>query len=332
LLALALAACASSTHPVPDDPRWLCYPGGDGPGAGRHVVLIAGDQEYRSEQALPMLARLLSARHGFHCTVLFALDENGLVDPSLPTRQQDPNALHDVPGLEHLAGADLLILFTRFLSLPDEQLRHLIAYLDSGRPILALRTANHGFLGPFPYEVGGRAVDFGVDVLGGRFLAHHGVWHQESTRGVIVEAEREHPILRGVRGVWGPTDVYRTYPVGEGLPAGCTALVLGQPLAGLVPDGPPVAKEALPVAWCKGWTGSTRRTARVFHTTMGSAGDFGNEGLRRLVVNAVYWCTGLEVAIRPDADVAIVGDYAPLDSGSDHAALGIVPRPPSFYR
>jgi len=72
LLPFLLPACASPAHPVPDDPRWLTYPGGDGPGRGKHVVLIAAEQEYRSEQSMPMLAKILSSRHGFHCTVLSA--------------------------------------------------------------------------------------------------------------------------------------------------------------------------------------------------------------------------------------------------------------------
>ncbi|MCA8974445.1 MAG: ThuA domain-containing protein [Planctomycetes bacterium] len=332
-LAFLFSGCAAIAHPVPDDPRWLCYAGGHGPGAGKHIVLIAADQEYRSEQSLPMLARILSARHGFHCTVLFSLDGEGRVNPTLPTRQDVEGTTHDIPGLEHLASADLLILFSRFMSLPDDQLRHLVDYFDSGKPIIALRTANHGFLGRLPYEIDGRIVRFGVDVLGGRFLAHHGGWHRESTRGVVVEAQREHPILRGVTDVWGPSDVYRTYPEGEQLPADCTALVLGQPLTGLLPDCEPNPdKIALPIAWTKNWTVSSGRSARIYHQTMGSARDFESAGLRRLTINAAYWCLGLEAQIDANANVDYVGDYAPLASGFDYEKLGVEPHPPEHYR
>ena len=71
LAALLLVSGAALAHPVPDSPQWLTYPGGDGPGKGKHIVLIAAEQEYRSEQSMPMLAKILSKHHGFDCTVLF---------------------------------------------------------------------------------------------------------------------------------------------------------------------------------------------------------------------------------------------------------------------
>ncbi len=332
-LLLLLAACASSPpHPVPDDARWLTYQGGDGPGRGKHIVLVAAEQEYRSEQSMPMLAKVLATHHGFHCTVLFA-QRDGLVDPTQPTQQDDKTVVHDIPGLEHLPKADLLILFSRFLTLPPAQLAQFLDYFDSGKPILALRTANHGFLGPFPYEVNGKRVRFGEDVLGGTFLGHHGNWHADSTRGIVVPEHATHPILRGVTDLWGPSDVYRTFPEGGRLPDGCTALVLGQPLLGRKPDDAPnPAKEPLPVAWTKTWTGNRGLTARVFHFTMGSGADFANEGVRRITVNAAYWCLGLEERIAPDRSVACVGVYAPLDTGFDYAQLGVVAKPVAAYR
>ena len=334
LVALFLAACAAAppAHPVPDSPHWLTYAGGAGPGQGKHIVLVAAEQEYRSEQSMPMLAKILAQRHGFHCTVLFA-QKDGLVDPTQKIRWEDKTVLHDIPGLEHLANADLLILFSRLITLPDAQIRHVVDYLDSGKPILALRTANHGFLDNFPYELHGKKVRFGEHVLGGTFLGHHGNWHADSTRGIVVEAQRCHPILRGVTDVWGPSDVYRTYPVGGSLPAGCTALLYGQPLLGRQHgDAPNPDKEPLPVAWTKTWTGSTGVPARVFHCTMGSGMDFQSEGVRRLTVNAAYWCLGLDEQIVATSSVALVGSYAPLDTGFDYRALGVVPKPVSAYR
>jgi hypothetical protein len=334
LLLCLLAACAAPhRHPVPESPRWLTYAGGDGPGRGKHIVLIAAEQEYRSEQSMPMLARILSARHGFDCTVLFALDRDGNVDPTMKTRADDKSVVHDIPGLEYLRTADLVIFFNRFITLPEPQMRCVIEYLDSGKPIFGIRTANHGFLGPFPYEIGGKQVRFGEDILGGTFLEHHGNWHADSTRGILVESQRAHPILRGIDDIWGPSDVYRTYPRGGHLPEGCTALVLGQPLLGRShDDAPNPEKEPLPVAWVKSWTTSSGRTARVFHMTMGSGTDFENAGVRRLAINAAYWCLGLEDRISPASSVDIVGSYAPLETGFDYAALGVVPRPPAYYR
>ena len=40
---------------------------------------------------------------------------------------------------------------------------------------------------------------------------------------------------------------------------------------------------------------------------MGSSTDLESEGLRRLLVNASYWCVGLEKKIADKANVDIVG-------------------------
>ena len=69
LLVLGLiASTARATDP------WIVLEGGDGPGKGKHIVLVSGDDEYRSEEACPQLAKILSKQHGFKCTVLFAID------------------------------------------------------------------------------------------------------------------------------------------------------------------------------------------------------------------------------------------------------------------
>jgi len=320
-------------HPVPHDERWLIYRGGSGPGQGRHIVLIAADQEYRSEQALPMLAGILSKRDGFDCTVLFALNEKGEVDPTQKIRWQEKEVVHNIPGLEYLAKADLVILFSRLITLPDEQIKHVIDYLDSGKPIIGIRTANHGFLESFPYKIDGKKVRFGEDILGGSFRSHHGNWHADSTRGIIIESMKGHPILAGVKDIWGPSDVYRTYPEGGSLPAECQALVLGQPLSGRQPDDAPnPKKEPLPIAWTKTWTGSTGKSARVFHVTMGSAKDFESPGLRRMTVNAAYWCLGLEDQIDPASSVDYIAEYKPLTSGFNYEKLNVVPQKPEAYR
>lgn len=323
---------AADEHPVPESPLWLTYPGGTGPGQGKHIILIAADQEYRSEWSMPMLARLLSKHHGFHCTVLFSLNQDNDVDPTQKIRWEDKTVTHRIPGLEHLASCDLVILFSRLLSLEPEQLQQIYRYLDSGKPIIGIRTANHGFI-EFDYRKDGRKIDFGESVLGGSFRNHHGRWQQDSTRGIVVEENRNHPILTGVKEIWGTSDVYRTYNEGDRLPEGCLPLVEGQPLTGRRPDDPPNPELiALPVAWVKTWTGNTGRTARVFHVTMGSAQDFQSAGLRRLTVNAAYWCLRMEQEIVATSSMDLVGEYNPPDSGFAYAELGIRPRKPSFYK
>ena len=322
---------AAGAHPVPGGPLWLTYQGEDGAGKGKHIVLIAADQEYRSEQSMPMLARLLSAKHGFHCTVLFGVNDEGMVDPTMPVYpkkgEEDAFERHNIPGLEFLAKADLVVFNLRLLTLPESQLEKIVDYLDSGKPIIGIRTANHGFRGRLPYTVDGKRVRFGEDVLGGSFRSHHGNWQRDSTRGIVVEEAKGHPVLTGVDDVWGTSDVYRTYPEGGSLPDGCFPLLLGQPLLGREPDDAPNPdKIPLPIAWTKTWTGNAGETARVFHLTMGSARDYLSDGVRRLTVNAAYWCLGMEGEITPELSVDLVGDYEPRASGFNYEKLGVVPQ------
>ena len=55
--------------------QWISYKGSGGPGSGKSIVFLSGDEEYRSEEGLPMLAKLLSQTHGFNCTVLFSINK-----------------------------------------------------------------------------------------------------------------------------------------------------------------------------------------------------------------------------------------------------------------
>src|SRR6266436_2823620 len=119
--------------------QWLDLPGGDGPGKGKHIVLISGDEEYRSEETLPQLGKILARHHGFKCTALFAIDpKDGTINPNVS----------NTPGLEALKDADLVVLFLRFRNLPDDQMKHLVDYIESGKPIIGLRTATHAFNNP----------------------------------------------------------------------------------------------------------------------------------------------------------------------------------------
>jgi hypothetical protein len=325
LLAVTSALVSCQSHPLPENPNWARY-SGEGSEPRKHIILLAGDQEYRSEEVMPMLAKILSKHHGFDCTVLFAINEKGEVAPEL---------MDNIPGVEHLSDADLVIVFSRFLSLPDEQLQHFFNFLDSGTPIIGIRTANHGFKKFFVtendkqkrYSVDGQNKHFGIHVLGGTFAGHYGGWHREGTRGVIVKGKEKHPILKGVTDVFGPTDTYATNP--KELYGDSQAIMLGQPVKGLTPDAKPNPKKAaIPIAWTKTWKGNTGKTSRVFQITMGSAEDFLSEGLRRLVVNASYWCLKMESNIPAKSNVQIVGTYKPSKSDVKKHVKG---RTPAFY-
>jgi type 1 glutamine amidotransferase len=300
LLVGSVAACGQT----------LVFPGGKGPGAGKHIVLIAGDQEYRSEESMPALAKLLSTHHGFKCTVLFSTNKQ--------TGTIDPTVIDNILGLEALRTADLMIEFARWLELPDNQMKEIVDYANSGRPMIGLRTGTH----PFNYKAhpgspyakyswdskefeGG----FGRQIMGETWVRHWGAHQKQSTRGVVAPGMENHPILKGVKDVWGPSDVYEiTTLLGDSKP-----LLMGQVLNGMTPDSAPdTSKRMMPIAWVK-----TYKSARVFTTTMGHAGDFQNEGFRRMVVNACYWAVGMETKISEKRSVAPVGTYSPNDIGLD---------------
>jgi hypothetical protein len=321
-LALLLASPAAGASDL-----WTVYDGFEGPGKGKHIVLVSGDEEYRSEEALPQLAKILARHHGFKCTVLFAIDpKDGTINP---------NVKNNIPGLEALKDADLLILFTRLRDLPDDQMKHLVDYFESGRPVIGLRTATHAFdpnkrsvyakySWTSPHPEGG----FGRLVLGEKWIDHHGLHGQQSTRGVLAPGAAGLPILRGIKDgdIWGPTDVYL---VRLPLPGDCKPLVLGQVLEGMKPtDRPdPGTKNdpMMPVAWVKSYRGEAGKTARVFNTTMGASQDLESEGLRRLLVNATYWALGLEEKNPARSDVEIVGEYKPLPFGFKGFKKGVKP-------
>jgi len=327
-LAAALALVVTGATSWAED-SWLDVPGGTGPGTGKRVVLVSGDEEYRSEEALTQLAKILATRHGFECRVVYSIDPD--------TGEIDPNERTNIPGLERLRDADLMVIATRFRTLPDEQMREIDAYLRRGQPVIGLRTATHGFDFPkgggftmYHWRNGDEAFKdgFGRQVLGETWISHHGKHGTEGTRGVVAHGAAGHPILRGIDDgdVFGPTDVYG---VRLPLPGDSQTLLLGQVLSGLTPDTPPVAgaknDPPMPIAWTKSYRVAGGPSGRVFTTTMGASQDMLSEGFRRLLVNAAYWATGLEDRIPAQADVAIVGTFTPSPFGNDGFRKGVRP-------
>ncbi|MCZ6680908.1 MAG: ThuA domain-containing protein [Candidatus Poribacteria bacterium] len=312
--------------PEENDERYVVYQGKEGPGNGKHIVFISGDEEYRSEEALPMLAKILAVHHGFKGTVLFAIDpETGTIDPENQT---------NVPGLHHLQTADMLVLFTRFRELPDEQMKYIVDYTNAGKPIMGLRTATHAFRydrnqdSPYAkYSFNSEAFPggYGRQVLGETWISHHGHHGHESTRGIINEQMNTHPILKGVEDVWGPTDVYG---INE-LTGDAQVLLNGQVLVGMEPtDEAKPHTSTMPLAWIKTYTGEAGNTSRVFCTTMGASVDLESEGLRRLLVNGCYWCMGIEDQIPDKSVVDCVGEYHPTFFGFGDYKKGM--RPSDF--
>ena len=296
------------------------------PGNGNRVVLVSGDEEYRSEEAVVQLGRILAKRHGFDCTVLFAIDPaSGEIDPVIRT---------NIPHLEALETADVLVVNLRFRDLPDDQMKHFDDYLKKGKPVLGMRTSTHAFNIPKdkPYSRYGYNFSsdgpwnqgFGRLVLGETWIAHHGHHGKEATRGVIASEQKDNPIVRGCDDIFGPTDVYT---VRLPLPGDSKPLVYGQVLEGMQPTDKPVVgpknDPMMPIAWTKTYRIDDGPIGLVFETTMGSSQDLESTGLRRLLVNAVYWLAGREDRIPTSANVDLVGSYETLPMGFGKHKKGV---------
>jgi hypothetical protein len=321
--------------------QWLTFEGKpDMP----KIVLVSGDEEYRSEEALPQLAKILSSKHGFNCTVLFAQDPEkpGIVNP---------NYVKNIPGLENLKTADLMVIFTRFRALPDDQMQHIDDYLKSGKPVIGIRTATHAFnftkndsasnwkqYGNYYNGDDEWKEGFGRLVLGENWISHHGKHKHQSTRGNAAAGMEQHPILNGIaqREIWGPTDVYG---VRLPLPGDSQPIVLGQvvnragdydendilygmrfsdnDVAGTEVEKDKEGKETIinpndpmmPIAWIKSYQIPGGQKGKAFTSTIGAATDLLTEGTRRMLVNSVFWSLNLEVPEK--ANVDLVGDYQP---------------------
>jgi hypothetical protein len=238
LCAVTLAPFAAASAQVVFEPK-------EGPGKGRQIVFVVGDDEYFSEEGGPLLARILAERHGFRTTVCFSTNpETGLIAHSEKT---------NIPGLESLRTADLMVVFTRFRALQDSQMKEIADYLDSGRPVMGLRTATHAFAYPTgsaslyskyswnnkdaSYEGG-----FGRQILGETWISHWGGHGKQATRGVVAPSAAQHPVVRGIKegDIFGPTDVYE---VRLPQPEGCVPLVMGQVLKSMDFKDEPVGEE-----------------------------------------------------------------------------------------
>lgn len=316
VLTIGLCSCAMAEP-------WVVFPGGEGPGKGKHIVFVTGDEEYRSEESMPMMAKILSVHHGFQCTVLFAIHPK--------TGEIDPQTNDNIPGLEALDTADLMVLFTRFRELPDDQMKHIVDYTNSGKPIVAFRTATHAFNyskrmdSPYAkYSFQDKTFEggYGRQVLGETWINHYGDHQKESTRGLIAPGMENHPIVRGVGDIWGPSDVYGLATLtGDSKP-----LILGQVLEGMNPEDKPNSnKKLVPVAWIKSYKGESGKVARIFTSTMGHGGDFQSEGFRRLTVNACYWALGMEMDTPAKSKVEFVTPYTPNNIGMAGHKKGLHP-------
>jgi hypothetical protein len=296
----------------------LVIEGKEGIGKGQHIVFVTGEEYYRSEEGMSMFAKILSQHHGYKCTMLFAIDPvTGFINA---------NKSNNIPGLEALKSADLMVVFARFRELPDADMKHIVDYVNAGKPVLGIRNATHAFRysanSTSPYKSwdfqskawpGG----FGQQILGDTWIAHYGKFQKEATLATVISSQRNNPVLRGVADtIFCHTDVNSV----ERLTPKDVVLMQGQVLSGLNPMDPPVTDKRkdvrMPFAWFKTYTAPSGKEGRSFTTTAGASLDWQSEDLRRLMVNAIYSLTGHEKDIPEKSNVNFIGEYKPKPTGA----------------
>jgi len=234
---------------------WLLLAGLAPVQAKPHVVLLTGESLYGSATTLPQLAKRLEQQHGYRCTVI--------------VREET----HRFPTLDALGQADLLIVYARRMQLPAGQLGQVKRYIESGKPVIGLRTASHAFQ---------NWLEFDKLVLGGNYKGHHK--NNLSGNASVVPSAKAHPILDGVADEFKMGgSLYKNTPLAKSATPLLTGAVDGHP--------------AEPVAWTHSYKGN-----RTFYTSLGHADDFANPNFIRVVTNAIAWGLGDEA--KPAAAVA----------------------------
>jgi hypothetical protein len=236
-----------------------------------HIVFVIADDEYRTERTLPEFAHA-HLEPTYHCSYVFA-------------RGNAPENRHDVPGLDALYDADVLVLSMRRRALPVIQMDHLERYVRSGKPIVALRVSAVPFQAEPPDRAPGHVIwrDFDQEVLGCHYRGYHGEARDTGTEVWAEPAAKEHPILRGLTNtrfhsaMW----LYRVNP----LTPTATVLLRGR-WSEREPDEP--------VAWTNTYEG-----ARVFYAALGHWEDFKIATFNQLLRNGILWALGEERAIPP---------------------------------
>ena len=218
-------------------------------GAQPRIVFVISEDEYHAKETLPAFAREeLEKKLGW----------------KPHTIQSDSKT--DIPGLDALENADLLVLYARRRTLPDEQLNRFKKYFESGKPLVAVRTASHSFQ---------NWLEFDKVVLGCNYGRHHGTGKEgeKTTIAPMTEEAKSHPILEGIAfdKPWTTTaSLYRVSPL---LP-GTTPLLKGKWRD--VPEEP--------VAWT-----NVHKGGRIFYTSLGHRDDFKDPNFRRLLTNGILW-------------------------------------------
>ncbi len=299
-------ACRSGSPEAEETPSPVFYqlPDPDTP----RVVFVTGDEEYRSEESMPMLARILKNRYGFDVEVAYSVTDGFI----------DPNRRDNIAGLEALENADMMVMFTRFRNLPDDQLQYILDFAESGRPMAGFRTSTHAFR--YGENHPGHHLDeeWPLQVFGLPWIRHFGA--ENSTNVFLPEENRGHPVLNGVDPFYARSWLYDA----SELSSAAEPLLIGRAVEGDDPEGDHFGDPQV-VAWTKLYEGENG-TGRVFFTTLGHPYDFNNLYMRRTAIQGIFWALGLENKIPEEGlNVDVIRFYNPNPAGVDQFKQNIRP-------
>ena len=281
------------------------------PSPPKHIVFVTGDEEYRSEESMPMLAGILE-KEGYQVSVCYALDSAGYIAPD--------NVRH-IAGLEVLDSADMMVLFTRFRELPWEEAKHIVDFAESGKPMAGFRTTTHAFLYKTDSSLMHLNNDWPTKVFGQKWITHHGHFddgHGRLTDVQLIPGKKDHPILNGVEPFEAFSWLYHVEGGPDTLYGDSDPLIVGTALRSNHADGNRLNRFPIsnPVAWTKSYEGESGKRANVFFTTLGHPYDFKETSMRKLALNGIVWALeGGEKIPVSGMPVEFTAPYEPNNSG-----------------
>ena len=257
------------------------------------VVFVLGDHEYSGEVTMPIIAKELEKNYGIRTKVLTAFP--------------DQNSEENIPGLEILEKADLVVFFLRWRRLPAEQIKYIENYLESGKPVMGLRTSTHAFNYPEGHELE-KWNAFGELAFnsppGWEKKGHTHYGHESTTEVSVIPEVKDHPILTGVEENFPAKSwLYTVLPDYPLKPS--EWLLMGKPIN---PDDPEAINH--PVAW----TGINSYGGKFFMTTLGHPEDFSEISMQRLILNAVHWTLGKPVPKQMKTELNINVPYRGIEN------------------
>ena len=217
------------------------------------ISMYSGALEYHSDETLAKYKEYLESHYNVQCTL------NSVKD------------IHSLPGLDQLQTCDVIIVFTRRVEAPPEQVEQFKKYMEAGKPVVGIRTASHAIQ---------TWLDFDHLILGGDYHNHDK--NDELAKIAIESRAKDHPVLNGIEPFTTMGKLYIKPNIAKDVTVLLTATS---------------ADDHQPVAWVR--TRPEAHDQRVFYTSLGTPEDFENENFRRLVANAIFWTARKEPVMLP---------------------------------